>query len=197
MSRIAISKFVRERFLKTRLLAAEGAMIQIRFLFVLDACLFTALMAAESVPLTGAAIHEWLGLLVAILLLIHITLQWPWFASAVRRLGVGGYARTRVNLLLNASLFADVILVIFSGAMISQIALPALGLRASTNFAWNGIHSFSQQAMIFLVGLHIALNWSWIRAVVVRLFFAGLSRRSRNMETAARPLSQTDRGSNA
>ncbi|HWF95098.1 MAG TPA: DUF4405 domain-containing protein [Xanthobacteraceae bacterium] len=146
-----------------------------QFLLFLDATLFVAALILWPVPLAGLAVHEWLGLAAMALLLIHVVLQWRWIATAVRRLGDRGAGRTRGNVLLNCCLFATTMLVMFSGIMISEVALYAVGLDASSNFAWHPIHGWSQTVMTYLVGLHIALNWRWIRAVVLQSYLSVLS----------------------
>jgi hypothetical protein len=56
-----------------------------QFLIFLDATLFVAILVLWSVPLTGLAVHEWLGLAAMALLLTHIVLQWRWLLRITRR----------------------------------------------------------------------------------------------------------------
>jgi len=63
--------------------------------------------------------------------------------------------------ILNALLFIDITLVIFSGLMISQVALPFIAS------SWHrahlrGLHGTVANLFMVLVGLHVALHWQWI-----------------------------------
>lgn len=195
-SRIAKSLSVSGPVRKSRFPASKGAS-RTRAPAVFNICLFVAVIAAASMPLTGLAVHEWIGLLVAALLLVHVTPQWSWFASAFWRCGIGGKPRTRINLLLNASLFADAVLVVFSGAMTSQVALPALGLGTSINLSWNHIHAFFQHLMMVLVGLHLAISWDRLRLAFTLWFFATGAHLAKHMEVVVRLLARVTQRSKA
>jgi len=61
----------------------------------------------------------------------HLLFSWSWIASLSRRLFAAHSARTRINYLLNLSLFAAVTAVIFSGILISQKARPRKSFSAA------------------------------------------------------------------
>jgi len=140
-----------------------------QILFLLDGTLFVVAVAAWLVPITGLPLHEWLGLALSAIILVHIVFQWNWLASAVKRLVKPGAWRLRVNVVVNSSLFAAAIIAIYSGAMISEVALPEIGLVPAVNPTWAHVHGISNLLMAFLVGLHIAINWRWITGVARRL----------------------------
>jgi hypothetical protein len=70
--------------------------------------------------------------------------------------------QTRINYILNWLLFIDGTLIMVSGIMISQVALPALGIKLSENFAWRELHDMAANIGLLLLGLHTALHWSWV-----------------------------------
>jgi hypothetical protein len=144
-----------------------------RFLIWLNALLFATLIAVMATPMTGVVAHEWLGVAIAGVVLVHIVLQWDWLATAFRRFP-GGPMRLGVNLVLNGFLFVAMVVAIYSGVMISVVVRPAIGLASSVQPAWGLVHSVSVLlAMTMLVGLHLAINWRWITNVAVRLFVLG------------------------
>src|SRR5260221_9470572 len=106
-----------------------------QFLIWLNAALFATLIAVMSTPLTGVAAHEWLGVAISSVIIVHIVMQWDWLANALRRF-VGGPMRLRVNLALNALLFVVVVVAIYSGVMISVVVRPAIGLPSGVAPAW-------------------------------------------------------------
>jgi cytochrome b561 len=82
-------------------------------------------------------------------------------------------ARTRINYLLNLSLFAAVVAVIFSGILISQKAIPVLsGMKAAPemDWRWDYLHDLFSQFVVMLSGFHLAMNWEWVFAAAEKLF---------------------------
>jgi hypothetical protein len=115
--------------------------------FWLDLGMLTAVCALEQIQFTGAIIHEWL--------------------AQARKLVEAVSLRSVVNALLNLSLFAMVVAVVFSGIMISQEAIPIfLHNRAPipSGSAWFWIHNNCSNFVVALAGLHLALNWDWALA---------------------------------
>jgi len=81
--------------------------------------------------------------------------------------------RSRINYFLNLTLFACVVAVIFSGVLISQRAVPALiGAKATSEMSWrwDTLHNQFSQAVLFLSGLHLAINWEWVLAAGEKVF---------------------------
>jgi hypothetical protein len=82
-------------------------------------------------------------------------------------------ARSRINYLLNLSLFAAVSAVIFSGILISQNAIPALiGAKAAPDmdWRWDYLHNLFSEFIVLLSGFHLAMNWDWVLAAAEKLF---------------------------
>src|SRR6185295_13299866 len=155
----------------------KQAMRRTRFLIWLNAALFATLIAVMSPAMTGVAAHEWLGVAISGVVLVHIVMQWDWLATAVRRFR-GGPMRLRVNFVLNSMLFVAMVVAIYSGVMISVAVRPAIGMASDVQPAWGLVHSvFVLLAITMLVGLHLAINWRWITNVAVRLFVPGPMRR--------------------
>jgi hypothetical protein len=77
----------------------------------------------------------------------------------------------RLNYVLNALLFVDMTLVIFTGLMISKVALPSLGIDLGQDFTWRRLHGLTADWSLILIGLHVALHWRWILETVKRYVF--------------------------
>jgi hypothetical protein len=99
---------------------------------------------------------------ILVVLIVHLLLSWDWITGITRRfLGkLGG--QNRINYLLNWLLFIDGTLLIISGVMISQVAVPAMGIALPLGFAWRGLHNMSANFALILLGVHTALHWSWV-----------------------------------
>jgi len=128
----------------------------------LDLVLFTVFLVAMEPRSSGLAIHEWLTLSLAAVIIVHLLLSWDWIAGITQRfLGKMGL-KNRINYVLNWLLFIDGTLLIVSGVMISQIAMPAIGIQLPFGFAWRGLHNMSANLALIILGVHTALHWSWI-----------------------------------
>ncbi|MGH7594112.1 MAG: DUF4405 domain-containing protein, partial [Gemmatimonadales bacterium] len=137
-----------------------------RFLLMLDTLLFVIAVVLQVVRLTGLPAHEWLGLAIALPLLIHLVLQWQWIVATWHRAMADQNRRARFNLLLNALLFVSMALAIFTGVMESQVVAPGIRLASGRTAIWSDLHSFCTNVLVGLVGLHVALNWRWIATAV-------------------------------
>lgn len=137
---------------------------------LVDIAIFTAFMVAMAPHFSGVAIHEWLSIALGAAIITHLLLHWQWILEVTQRLFRGAQASARVNYVLNAVLFVDMTVIIFTGLLISRVALPLIGIQTASGGVWRQLHSLSADAFLFLLGLHIALHWSWIVNTVKRLF---------------------------
>ena len=133
-----------------------------RFLLILDSLLFVGVTVLQVVRLTGLTLHEWIGIAIAVPLLVHLVLQWQWITATWRRAMTEKRRRAQFNFLLNAVLFIFMTLAIFSGVLASEVVTPNLRLAAGRTSIWSDLHSFTTNTLVGLVGLHLALNWRWI-----------------------------------
>ena len=115
-----------------------------------------------SEKLTGEAIHEWLGVAALAAILTHLLLSFDWFATVTKRFFQKQSLQTRLNYILSAALFIAMTIAFYSGLMISKAVLPTLGLSITGGMGWKSLHTLSSDATLFIVGLHLALNWKWV-----------------------------------
>jgi hypothetical protein len=128
----------------------------------LDIALFVAFLITTAPHFSGIAIHEWLSIALIAAFVIHLLLHWSWIVNTTKRLFGRTTARNRVNYVLNAALFVDMVVIMFSGIMISESALPALGIPIAPGFAWRRLHDSSANIGLLIFALHVALHWQWI-----------------------------------
>ena len=145
-------------------------------LFAVDASLFVLFLAVVNVPLTGLAIHEWLGIAIAIGMVVHIIQHANWVATTTRRLFSATSLQNRVNYLLMVGIFIGFVSIIASGLLISEVALPWLGvtLRSQPFMLW--LHLASVGWVIWLTAIHLAVNWRWIVSASDRLIYKRFAR---------------------
>jgi hypothetical protein len=142
----------------------------------LDILIFIVFLVTMDPHSSGIALHEWLSLAMIAALTIHLLLSWDWIIEISSRfLGkVGG--QNRINYILNWLLFVDGTLLMISGMMISEVALPLLGIQLSLGFAWRRLHDMSANLGLILLGLHTALHWAWIMTALNKYLFQPIAR---------------------
>jgi len=145
--------------------------------FWLDALLLVAFTLAYSLGFTGIATHEWLGIGLGVVLLVHLTLHWDWVIRTTRKL-LRRAGRERFVWLVNLLLLLSMTLCIVSGILISEVALPQLGITLPASFFWRQMHDTTATLTLILVPIHAALRWRWIVGVA-RRFAAWRPGRSR------------------
>ena len=135
---------------------------------LVDFSIFVALLFAMEPHATGMAVHEWLGIAFGAAIVTHLLLHWQWIVETTKRIFSKIAAAQRINYILNILLFIDIVIVSFTGIMISRSALPALGITLSSGFQWRMLHTLSADASLALIGLHVALHWNWIVNAISR-----------------------------
>jgi cytochrome b561 len=145
---------------------------------LVDVVLAVSFLALMSVNLTGLLLHEWWGLVLMLLVIVHLLAQWDWTIASSRNFVARLTARIRLTYVLNWALFVAAVLVFVSGILISENALPALGLpTARTGGAlvgfWHQLHTLSADAVLVLAAVHLGLNWRWVVNAVKQIFHVG------------------------
>src|SRR5262245_8190540 len=109
--------------------------------------MLVAFCATETVRVAGIAFHEWLGISLIAAFVIHLLLSWNWIAAQTRQSVVLRVRRGFLGYLLNFGLFAVTVVTMFTGLLISEAALPALGVTTRLNDYWRGIHGSGSSLM--------------------------------------------------
>ncbi len=135
---------------------------------LLDIGLLLTLFLLYEVKATGEAIHEWLGVGLAVVMIVHILLHWDWVLTVTQRFLSQLKTEPRLQYILNIGIFIGFTTIIFSGLMISRSVLPAFGLQGSSSWFWKWLHFQSADVTFILAALHVALHWQWIVTAVKR-----------------------------
>jgi hypothetical protein len=135
-----------------------------RFIVCLDTTLLIIFILLLSPRMTRLALHEALGFIFFILIIIHLLIAWPWIHNVTRKFFNTASRRTRFNFFLNSVLFILVITELVSGLTISEVVLPGLGINTINDRSWRAVHNLPLNFVMLFAGLHIAMNWGWIIA---------------------------------
>lgn len=143
----------------------------------LDIALFFAFIIDMNTRFTGIPIHEWLGIAFGIALIYHLLLHWDWIISISQRLFRRLPSGQRLRYVIDLVLFVDMVVLTMTGIWISEVAMGQLGIAVTPNFFWRRLHEMTADGAIWLVALHLALDWKWIVNTTRRYVWQPLTRK--------------------
>lgn len=149
----------------------------------LDVAMLVSMAVLIDPRASGIAVHEWLGIIIAPVIIFHLTLNWGWILATTKKLLGRLPTETRLNQVLDLILFALMAVAVWSGVEISESALPAMGFREQVSFSWREIHEVSSNLSLIVVGVHAALHWKWVVRTTRRIL--GLSNRRAAVSTTS------------
>ncbi|ATC85524.1 cytochrome b/b6 domain-containing protein [Pseudoalteromonas arctica] len=141
-----------------------------KFRYVMDALLLISFMLVSAPQATGVALHEWFSLFFIVPFAIHLLLHWDWIQRSFKRLLSKLSARERFNIVWDYLLYIMTLLVFVSGFLVSVALLPALDISLNIQDFWSKIHHDSATFIMPMLGVHLALNLSWIVKLTKRMF---------------------------
>jgi len=121
---------------------------------IVDAVMTVLLLCLMAYQVTGEMAHEWIGMGMTVLVIIHQILNRKWYGALVR----GKYNSYRsITTVLNILLIASFALTAFCGMSMSSYAVPFLYGMAPVSFVRRMHLSMSHWAFV-LMGLHLGMH---------------------------------------
>ncbi len=136
---------------------------------VLDTAICLGFLALLEPKLGPLSIHEWGGLAICVLFLVHKLLNWSWIKSVPTKF----FSRTlpawvRLNYVLDLLLFLGFSTIALSGMAIAKTIDFSWLFPSGAGFIWRVLHGFASFLILAATGLHIGLHWNWIAARFAR-----------------------------
>ena len=127
---------------------------------IVDGCMTILLLCMMAYQVTGEKLHEWIGIAMTALVILHQILNRKWYASFIK----GKYNLYRIlTTLVNLALLFSFFMTAFCGMSMSGHAVPFLYGMTKVSFARRMHLSMSHWAFI-LMGLHLGLHVPLITA---------------------------------
>ena len=121
---------------------------------IVDAAMTVLLLLLMAFQVTGEMAHEWIGMGMTVLVIIHQILNRKWYGALFK----GKYNPYRsITTVLNILLLASFALTAFCGMAMSSHAVPFLYGMAPVSFARRMHLSMSHWAFV-LMGLHLGMH---------------------------------------
>ena len=121
---------------------------------IVDVCLTVLLLCLMSYQVVGEMLHEWFGIGMTVVLIIHHFLNIKWYGALFK----GKYTAYRIiTTVINTLLLTSIALTAFCGMSMSNHAVPFLYGMANMVFARTAHLALSYWSFI-LMGLHLGLH---------------------------------------
>ncbi|GIU52588.1 MULTISPECIES: DUF4405 domain-containing protein [Shewanella] len=130
--------------------------------YVMDVIFLIGFMLVSAPQATGLPLHEWFSVVLIIPFMIHLLLHWDWAKSSFKRLCSKVTIKERFNIVWSYLIYLMMLLVFVSGFLVSEAIFPFLGIPLEIQDFWSKIHHDSATLIMPMLGVHLALHWSWI-----------------------------------
>ena len=132
---------------------------------IVDAAMYILFLILMGQCVLRGAVHEWLGIAVGVLFILHNALNYRWYTALLR----GKYTPARiVQTTVNFLLVIAVILCTISGILISQ-HIFAVGNGGTIEFGRH-LHLVVTAWAFVLMTFHLGLHWSIFKALGEKFF---------------------------
>ncbi|MFZ9857325.1 MAG: DUF4405 domain-containing protein [Roseiflexaceae bacterium] len=133
---------------------------------IIDSSMFIAFIVTTAPQFTGISLHEWIGLGLAGITVVHLVRNWAWIMATINKLLSPGTVHNKTSITLNIVLFVLFTLVTYSGIAISEDIMPWLGITWLANTDWRILHNLFSTLTVVAMAAHVALHWNWIVALL-------------------------------
>lgn len=131
-----------------------------------DFAMTTALLLLMAYEMVGQAVHEWIGIGMLVLFIIHHFLNWSWTRNILKgRYNPVRIMQTGVVVLILCAMAGSMI----SGVILSRHALSFLPIKGGRSFARN-LHMISAYWGFVLMSVHLGFHWSMMMGMAKKLF---------------------------
>lgn len=135
----------------------------------IDIALFVGYVLLSAPQTTGIPFHEYFTVAFIPIFIAHIVLDWSWITRVFRRSTNKRSREVRFNRSFDIILFIGMVIVIYSGFLVSESILPDFGIDPAASSFWATVHDAGGNLLILLVGIHVAVHWPWIRRNIGRI----------------------------
>lgn len=128
---------------------------------MIDLGLTVSMFLAFAYHLTGPVAHEFIGLVMFLLLLAHNSLNWRWYKNLGRP---GGGLERRLTQAVTLVLLAVTVALLVSSILASRVLFDFV--RVGNGFLVRQIHALVAYWILVLMSVHLGLHWPLVMAAL-------------------------------
>ncbi len=129
-----------------------------RYKWILNVLLAAGFLFTYLLDFTGLVFHQWLGLAVGAVALLHLVNHWAWVKAITARFFDTANNRSRLYYVLDAVVGAGMLLIVFSGVLISTW----LGVMGTAFDILRTLHILISIVTLAALILKLVLHWKCI-----------------------------------
>ena len=129
---------------------------------MIDVIMTASVLALMEPRATGLSLHEWGGLAICLIFLVHNLLNWKWIACVTGRFFKRLPLKNRINYVLDAFLLVGFAAIIVSGMAIARTINFTWLPFGGTMFFWRSLHVSASMLTLIAVAVHLGLHWNWV-----------------------------------
>jgi len=133
----------------------------------IDAAAFLGFMVSFFTDITGVEIHQWMGIIVGLFILIHFFRHLEWISTVVSKFFGKTSLTAKVNLILDALIGLGFFNILFTGLIISTW----LNLTFIDYSFWKNLHVALSVITLFALLFKLILHRKWIISVADKYIF--------------------------
>ncbi|MDP5275637.1 DUF4405 domain-containing protein [Chengkuizengella axinellae] len=135
-----------------------------RFKFCFDLSMAITFILIFAPAVTSVAFHEIASIFLGVAFIVHLVLNKDWIIGMSKKIfskSIKG--KSLLSYLLNMTLLVDMLIIMVSGLLVSEVVLP--NFRYFTDINWLALHIISSVLGLLIVGIHLGLHWNWIKQI--------------------------------
>jgi hypothetical protein len=132
----------------------------------LDFLVLAAFLLSFFLDFTGVALHQWLGVGLFLMVLLHLANHFSWVTCVFDNFFGKTSNRARLYALIDSVLFSGFLMIVFTGLVISTW----LKLYFTNYEAWVRVHVFASIGTLLVAVIKIGLHWRWIVTQAGKIF---------------------------
>ena len=133
-----------------------------KFKIGIDFVMTVLLLCQMTYLLIGETAHEWMGVAMFILFILHHALNWRWYRNLVK----GRYTGVRIlQITVNFLVLISMLGLMVSGIILSREAFAFLPIQGGLGFA-RTLHMLAAYWGFIFMSSHLGLHWGMIMGIV-------------------------------
>lgn len=133
---------------------------------LVDAVALVVYALVANPALTGIPFHEWAGLGVFVVFLVHAAQHADLVVEVVKGAFRGRKGHRAWNIALDVLITVSFVVCTVSGVLISGTVLPAMGLYADGYFFWSPLHAASAKLLLALLAVHVVVHLRMVSRIL-------------------------------